>query len=186
MQTVFERYGKAVTLAIPEDVATARSALSPMGQYLWDYGWKQSLSDAYAAAKNADEFEGKLRARYDAILAGTVKSPGTGVSKGPRLSPLEREMLRIATNFMDAVLAKRPKKTSKEDRQVYIDLYLEREREAIREQAEANLAANAERVAESADILDQLLAEAAQSDEMPSDEEIAESETVEEPRKRKR
>lgn len=157
MQTTFERFGKTVELIIPE---TFPVTSDPVIQYLVDYGWKQSLSDSYAAAKNAEEFEGKLKARYDAILAGTVKSPGTGTAKGPRLSPLEREMLRIATDYIDKVLANRPgPKVPKEHRTAFIEMYLDRERESIRIEAEANIADLAAKVAESGNVLDALYAE---------------------------
>lgn len=170
MQTVFERFGKVVTLSVPEDF-TAAGPHDPRIQYLIDYGWKQSLSDSYAAAKNGEEFEGKLKARYDAILAGTVRSPGTGTAKGPRLSPVEREMLRIATDFIDAILVKRPQKVAKEDRKVYIDLYLEKNKVEIEEKAKAHIEATAKSAAESGDILDQLLASVAEEETVAEESE---------------
>lgn len=158
MQMTFERFGRSVTLpALPEDMAKEIDALPNRIRRGWEYGWKQWLSDAFAGAKTADEFEGKLMARYDGILAGTVKSPGTGAGRGPTKSPLEKEILRLATQYIDAAIENSGSKPAKEKRVGYIAAYQEAHADDLLAEAELNLEAIKEKVAESGDILAELM-----------------------------
>lgn len=153
---VHKRFG-VCEFTVPEDLQSEFDALSPRMKYLATNGWSQGILDSYAGAQNAAEFEGKARAKYDAILAGTVKSPGTGTGRASAKSALEKEIIRLATNIIDGALAKKPTKTHKDDRLAYIAKYVDAHPE-LREEAEFNLEKIAEDVESSGDILADLLA----------------------------
>lgn len=153
---VHGRFGASVELVVPEDLQSEFDALTPRMKYLAANGWSQAILDSYAGAQNAAEFEGKARAKYDSILAGTVKSPGTGAGRGAAKSPLEKEIFRLAAIIIDGALAKKPTKTDKEARTKYIGLYVEKHPE-LRDEAEYNLEKNKELVNEADDVLADLL-----------------------------
>lgn len=154
MQTIFKAKGAIVTLSIPEDLQAELAATSQRLQYLINYGWKQSLSDAFAAAKDAAEVEGKCKARFDKIVAGSMSERSGGV--GRTTDPVEKEMKRLAAAIVDAAIARKGKKISKEDRATYIANLFARDEEILRADAEANLAKLAEESADAADDLDEL------------------------------
>lgn len=140
MQSAFSRaFGgvtRTVELTVPEKLPEATI------KYLIDYGWKQSLSDAFAAAKDAHEFEGKLRARFDKLVAGTMSEPRTGGTR--TTDPVEREVKRLVTIAQAAWFAERKKagkaKASEELISIWKDRYLELHGEELRAKAETNVA----------------------------------------------
>lgn len=159
MQMTFERFGRSVTLpALPEDFANAVAAAPLATQYLVDYGWKQSLSDSFAGAKNAEEFEGKLRKRFDSIIAGTVRTAGTGTARVKRNS-LEAEIFRLASSFIDGAIKRKNFKVTKERRIELIAEYSTKHLDELTLTAEDNLEKVAALATESSDSLDELFAE---------------------------
>lgn len=161
MQLTFERFGRSVTLpsAFPEEQL---AQLPNNIRYLIEYGWKQSLSDAYAGAKNAEEFEGKLLARFDSIVKGTVKSPGTGAGRGAAKTRLEKEIWHIAETFIFAVLSERAAKAGKsavdkKELKSYTELYQAKHLARLTDEAEYNLEKNKEQLEESNDVLADLM-----------------------------
>jgi hypothetical protein len=92
---------------------------------------------------------------YGAIIAGTVR---VGSGK-PKLPPIEREIIRLAGEAVDAAAEAKRAKLKKEVRAAYVEKYVERFREDLTAKATENLAKRAELQEASGSILDELFAE---------------------------
>jgi hypothetical protein len=139
----------------PEDWLATIATLPAGMQYLIDYGWKQSHADSYVGADDETMMRAKLLARHDAIIAGTVR---VGSGK-PKLPPIEREIIRLAGEAVDAAAEAKRAKLKKEVRAAYVEKYVERFREDLTAKATENLAKRAELQEASGSILDELFAE---------------------------
>lgn len=136
--------------------------------YLIEYGIKQSLNDAIAAIKTTDSDYSpettlsRVLKRWDAILAGNVRSAGTREASDP-IGVRARKLARAA--FMakpdqqrkTAMTAFRQAGVTGEDREV-IAAIVEKMAPAFRAAAEAAIAAERDATAGLADGLDDILA----------------------------
>lgn len=160
LQTAFTRYDRTVTVEWPQSFIDTFNGLPENFQYLVAYGAKQSESDAFAAAKNADEFEGKLLARHKAIIDGTVRAVSQGSGRGAKKTPLEREIRSLAELDMAGPIEgwekKNGQRMAKDRREAYIDLYVNRELAVLTERAKVELERRANMVAASPISLDDL------------------------------
>lgn len=127
-------------------------------QYVIDYGWKQSHADSYVGADDETMMRAKLLARHDAIIAGTIR---VGSGK-PKLPPLEREIIRLAGEAVDAAAEAKRVKLKKDVREAYVGKYVDRFRTDLEVKATENLAKRAELQTASSNVLDELFAEPAE------------------------
>lgn len=145
MQTKWYAHSHSVERELPEDFLNQYEKLSKRMKYLVDYGWKQSTADSFASAKNAEEFEGKLNARIDKILAGemVIRDGGTRTT-----DPVEKEIKRLVEEKVAAWnrerKAKGKPKASAELLEVFLNRLHETKGEEMRAQAEAIVAARNE------------------------------------------
>lgn len=110
-------------------------------EFMLRYGLKQKFSDSYASAKDAAEFEGKLRKAVDAYWAGTLSE--RTVVRSPK-DERKRLMLEIARERYFAILklkGKKPSIYSKETLAKAVGDYLERNTDDIGAEADRRMEA---------------------------------------------
>lgn len=142
MRTTFSWHGHERTLSVPDDLAAEVTALPARLQYLVGNGWNQALLDSYASAKDEADFEGRLFKKYDAIIAGTVRSSdGTGTARVT--DPVEKEFNRLVRDKLSAWAKERKAagkpKPSDELSQVWLERYIELHGPSLRAIAEENI-----------------------------------------------
>lgn len=103
--------------------------------YIWDYGLKQCLQDAYASAKSAAEFDGKLRKRFNKLISGEMRVTAQRVVR----TELGREMDAIAEAKVNAAAAKKGLKIPRDRLAQYVADYRARFEDAVRSEAEVNI-----------------------------------------------
>jgi hypothetical protein len=136
-QSKFAKGDWAFTVNAPESADALPQATR---DYLIAYGWKQSLSDAYAGAKDQSEFEGKLLKRFDALMNGTMRLGEASGRAAPTRDPVEKEFRRLVAEHLAAWVKSRKQKPSADLQQVWLDRFLEVNGEAVRATAEENVA----------------------------------------------
>lgn len=158
----FKRFEKTETIEIDFEKLPAASIA-----YLLNYGAKQSLSDAFAGAKDADEFQAKLGQRLDALLAGTM-----GVNRAsPIRDPFEAECMKIARERIEEALRTRNVKVDKEKKAALVAEYRKSQAAKIEAEAKRRLASKKD----ASDEFDSLFAGIEEPEE-ESEEETSETE----------
>lgn len=70
-------------------------------EYIIRYGLRQSLNDSVAGAEaKSDEAFKRAEARYQAILAGTIREGSGG---GAALSPYERALRQVVVDYLKSI-----------------------------------------------------------------------------------
>lgn len=142
MQMTYTAKGRTVTLPeLPVAKAETLAALPEWLRYLVDYGWKQSLSDSYAGAEDADDAEGRLLKRMDKILAGdmSVRDGGTRTT-----DPVEKEYKRLRAIQETAWAARRKAEKKPKASAELVALWRERFDVMFGEETRATAEANVE------------------------------------------
>ncbi len=132
----FTRHGETETVEIDFDTLPEKSK-----RYLVAYGIRQSLSDAFASAKDGDEFKAMLGKRVDSLLEGTVGM------RGGSGDPITREAKRLAEIEVKGALKKANVTISKIDPEklkAAIAAHLAGNEERLKKEAKANLDAMAQ------------------------------------------
>lgn len=137
IKLTFARFDKTVSFDVPTFKETANGeAYLPeaSAEYIFHYGWKQSLSDSFASAKTAAEFESQLGKRWEAIQSGKV-----GIrTRGPA-DPFEAECLAISRKIVAARIKAKNLKVEKEQLIALVLKYREEHAEEVETEAQANL-----------------------------------------------
>lgn len=110
-------------------------------QYLVNYGLRQSLSDSFASAKDAAEFEALLDKRVTSLLEGTVGM------RGGSGDPVTREAKRLAEIEVKGALRKANVTISKVDPEklkAALAAHLEANADRLKKEAKTNLDAMAQ------------------------------------------
>ena len=168
----FARFGKSVSFDVPTFNEELHEPKLPeiSQQYIWQYGWKQSLSDAFAAAKNEAEFIASVQKRYDAIMAGTVR---IGSGRSPA-DPFEAECLRLARVTVAAAVKAKGLKVDKEKMVALVLQYREKHSDTIEAEATANLDKLKAASAGLDDMFESILGDAPETEEDDETEEVVE------------
>lgn len=131
----FARFENSQTIEIDFDQLPEASK-----RYLVAYGLRQSLSDSFASAKDAAEFEAMLDKRVTSLLEGTVGM------RGGSGDPVAREAKRLAEIEVKGALRKANVTISKVDKTklaAAIAAHLKGNEERLKKEAKANLDAMA-------------------------------------------
>jgi hypothetical protein len=120
-------------------------------EYIFNYGLKQILNDAGSSGENPDEKLEMANKKLAAMYDGTVRT--SGAREG---DPVKAEANRLAADMVKAAIRRKGKKLSDYEPKAIraaADTLLAGDRgDAIRAQAQANVAARAELVGDVADI----------------------------------
>ena len=153
LQTIFHRtpregspgYGETWThecKPFPADFLAEYEALSHRMGYGVRNGWKQYAMDGTSQCKTEAEYHGQIDKNQTNFINGTVRE--SGVARAPVKTPLEREIIRLATVAVDDRLAEKSKEAgfvapTAANRLAIIETYADARYTTLAEKAQENL-----------------------------------------------